>query len=377
MGVIFFSEVEYAWFTMSKEVEVTGIKMTATVPENLQISLGNGMGAGAISSTTVGSSNYRLTAVQHPGNADDDVDWSNSVAIGEYYNFGKLTPATSTDGTKLFYTEDITGVGKTLTGQTLAEDSMNATVGDGGITAAFTDAITGVESTSVGVTATRGTAVAANAKYDLGGAYYIDIPVWFRASTKEAMNLAVIATYSKGNASNTTGTRSDANVNDDLYRAARVSIIKGAGTVSTTEGAASETDATNTGTTTQGVIYTTTDSNNDGAISKYYSQEEAYKAGRGTGTNTVGSIDSTTKVGTWSAVTKITEATIGTGDNAGLATAGDTVVVVNGVGSTANKEYGDACRYTIRVWIDGEDVNCWNATAGQDFNIDLRFVRKA
>ena len=30
----------YAWFTMSREVEVTGIKMTASVPEDLQISLG-------------------------------------------------------------------------------------------------------------------------------------------------------------------------------------------------------------------------------------------------------------------------------------------------------------------------------------------------
>ena len=31
---------KYAWFTMSREVEVNNIKMTATVPEDIQISLG-------------------------------------------------------------------------------------------------------------------------------------------------------------------------------------------------------------------------------------------------------------------------------------------------------------------------------------------------
>ena len=31
----------YAWFTMSREVEVNNIQMTATVPEDIQISLGN------------------------------------------------------------------------------------------------------------------------------------------------------------------------------------------------------------------------------------------------------------------------------------------------------------------------------------------------
>ena len=30
----------YAWFTMSREVEVQNIQMTATVPEDIQISLG-------------------------------------------------------------------------------------------------------------------------------------------------------------------------------------------------------------------------------------------------------------------------------------------------------------------------------------------------
>ena len=31
----------YAWFTMSREVTVENIQMTATVPEDIQISLGN------------------------------------------------------------------------------------------------------------------------------------------------------------------------------------------------------------------------------------------------------------------------------------------------------------------------------------------------
>ena len=73
----------YAWFTMSKEVEVTGINMTATVPDNIQISLGYGQKNGAL--TDIGSdSGSGMNPVKAPENSDMSEDWSNNVASVSY-----------------------------------------------------------------------------------------------------------------------------------------------------------------------------------------------------------------------------------------------------------------------------------------------------
>jgi len=37
--------------------------------------------------------------------------------------------------------------------------------------------------------------------------------------------------------------------------------------------------------------------------------------------------------------------------------------------------YGAARKYYVRVWLEGEDPECWNANAGQDFNISLKFTK--
>lgn len=39
-SAVMLSTATYAWFTMSREVEVTGIKLTATTPQTIEISLG-------------------------------------------------------------------------------------------------------------------------------------------------------------------------------------------------------------------------------------------------------------------------------------------------------------------------------------------------
>ena len=42
ISALVLSSATYAWFTMSKEVEVTNIQLTATVPETIELSLGYG-----------------------------------------------------------------------------------------------------------------------------------------------------------------------------------------------------------------------------------------------------------------------------------------------------------------------------------------------
>ena len=48
------------------------------------------------------------------------------------------------------------------------------------------------------------------------------------------------------------------------------------------------------------------------------------------------------------------------------------VATVKGVGN-GKTGYGTPTKYYIRVWLEGEDVNCWNANAGQSFTVDLKF----
>ncbi len=36
--------------------------------------------------------------------------------------------------------------------------------------------------------------------------------------------------------------------------------------------------------------------------------------------------------------------------------------------------YGDAVKAVIRVWLEGEDPDCWNDTAGQNWSINLKFL---
>ncbi|MBQ1433447.1 MAG: hypothetical protein IIZ09_10160, partial [Ruminococcus sp.] len=52
-------------------------------------------------------------------------------------------------------------------------------------------------------------------------------------------------------------------------------------------------------------------------------------------------------------------------------TATDTIEVTKA--APDNNGYGTAKQYTIRVWLEGEDQDCWNATAGQDWKIALKF----
>ncbi len=98
----------YAWFTMSREVEVQNIKLTATTPEDIQISLGK-IGSNATTASTSESytlagstgvlvnTSYVVDAPREEGTANDELDWSNTADISKYYQFGKLIPASSTN----------------------------------------------------------------------------------------------------------------------------------------------------------------------------------------------------------------------------------------------------------------------------------------
>ncbi len=84
---------------MSREVEVTGIKMTATVPEDLQISAG-------IITNRLNDTDSFLTGDGAAAAPTDPNMWSNTLDISQYYTIGRLIPASSSSGTNIFFTPD-------------------------------------------------------------------------------------------------------------------------------------------------------------------------------------------------------------------------------------------------------------------------------
>lgn len=293
-SAVMLSTATYAWFTMSREVEVTGIKLTATTPQTIEISLGQ--------ATT---SNTLTHGVEATAPNSDDM-WTHTAATGSVYqDFGKLIPVSSVDGFNMFYTEKATENGKKVS------DVPNP----------FTKAETAVgwEFKEGGKSAETGAVV--NAAENDGSGYYLDIPVWFRTTSTDAVTLGLEVEIKNS---------SDDDTKAVLYKAARVAILP---ETKSAQKVFSETGA------------------------KYYKDGKAVA--------TAGA----TLAASYGDVSAATEATV----TGGKVTNPDATTQVATVTASTGTGYGGAVKYYIRVWLEGEDEACWNANAGQDFVINLKF----
>lgn len=374
----------YAWFTMSREVEVQNIQMTATVPEDIQISLGK-IGSDADTENT--SETYSLAngtgvlmntagVVTDPRNKvdHDELDWSNIADISKYYQFGKLIPASSTDGENVFFTPDAAGVGRTLKAtakfyQAAAKvsdykyDSTNKTFAAAG-SGDSAKATAYVDNTSGGNDAAWSTPYAQSVSWtetnDDG--YYIDIPVWLRTSSTQSGGTPIyVSGYVTDKSEESNGET------DDLYKAVRVAILDSTGAAS--KGCLTLKDGGDT------IIDPVTGQANHASAFPSYSDDPNI-------------LDSANYNGRFASATAGTiYAVNGTTTN----TNGNVVEVEHGAivqnnGASTNSvatlaagtgtEYGDATKLWIRVWLEGEDGNCWNENAGQDWNIALKFTKE-
>lgn len=293
-SAVMLSTATYAWFTMSREVEVTGIKLTATTPQTIEISLGQ--------ATT---SNTLTHGVEATAPNSDDM-WTHTAATGSVYqDFGKLIPVSSVDGFNMFYTEKATENGKKVS------DVPNP----------FTKAETAVgwEFKEGGKSAETGAVV--NAAENDGSGYYLDIPVWFRTTSTDAVTLGLEVEIKNS---------SDDDTKSVLYKAARVAILP---ETKSAQKVFSETGA------------------------KYYKDGKAVA--------TAGA----TLAASYGDVSAATEATV----TGGKVTNPDAATQVATVTASTGTGYGGAVKYYIRVWLEGKDEACWNANAGQDFVINLKF----
>ena len=368
----------YAWFTMSREVEVKNISMTATTPEDIQLSLG-AIGSPSEANSLAANGGYLSSAIPAM-----DTDWANIADISHYYRFGKLIPASSTDGANVFFTADSAGVGRTMkTGAKFYQAAAGATAYGTGTAAA----VSGNDDASAAAhiitsasdkwgTGETGDSYLASTAWNVTNddGYYVDIPVWLRTSSSNAQTI-----YVYGFACDKT--EENKNDTDDLYKAVRVAILSdsgntwAAGTYSADKGCLTLADG--------GDDYTAADDDAERA-SKYpaYSNSANILDSdnyTGDGTNTGRSLTSAT--GRYNTSGDL-YAVSGTGDsNAGAwtqisatnnaATGKDVATLAAGTGST----FGTPTKLIIRVWLEGEDGNCWNENANQDWNISLRFTK--
>lgn len=338
----------YAWFTMSRDVEVTGIKMTASVPEGYEVSLGKGMLSG--NSLQVGTGN--ATLVDAPvNNTGDDPDWTHSVAVCDYYDFGYLLPSSSINGTDIWYTTDATAAGKSVE-----------------VDADFAQADTASSPKMTTYDKITSKAHDANFAEEHQKGYYIDIPVWFRSTTKSATTLGVKVNITAGrnDGSGATGT-------GDLYKAARVAILdaNGAANTSTADKVIADSTVYSDDSTLQAAYYNryTADQTSNNTLITY---PQAVKAnGRLAGVNASGTTAATAinnADSLYGTVQFLTQTS-----TSGDTVSGDPVVAL--AAPTGTNKFSEAVQKTIRVWLEGEDVNCWDSNAAQSFTIDLTFTK--
>ena len=353
VSAVMLSSATYAWFTMSREVEVQNIQLTATTPEDIQISLG-AIGSSAQGTSLAENTGYLTVSNGVVSDPATNYDWSNIADISHYYSFGRLIPASSNTGASIFFTPDANGVGKTLktdarfytavAGTTTTAESAVGGTGSNTLNATShvnVDSDTWAAGTTPDTDYTK--SIAWNTTKDDG--YYVDIPVWFRTSSVNGAQLSVVAAVYDNTTTPTFGTNDAATADDkELYKAVRVVILNADGTVAT---------ANNTIPVMDGGADATSGTYAGSSILDWYNR-----------TGQVGAISAVASQGattaTYSAVTAMT---------AGTAVIDLTATANCGTGT----EYGAAKQYIIRVWLEGEDPDCYNETAGQDWSISLKF----
>lgn len=194
-STLMLSTATYAWFTMNKEVTITGLNMSATASEGIEISLASVIDDAITFSGATYDGN-------HPSDSDTEEGWKSAVTVGNYYSdIGKLKPASSIDGENLYYATDASNKGKEAS-------KFNAIVlGD----------------ESMAKVTTKDTFVAGDAALtsDNNAGYYVDIPVHIRTSKQKTDTEESGKLYCKMILNNNNGNADK----DTLYQAVRVSFV--------------------------------------------------------------------------------------------------------------------------------------------------------
>ena len=328
----------YAWFTMNKVVEVTGLQMQATSSSGLEISMG---ALGTPSAT-------KAVSVNTP--AKGDISWKRTINVKEYYtSVGKLLPASSDDALDIY-----------------TVPAADVYAGGHAVTAGATiSAATKAESANLNLqTYGTGTGYAPIALDETTGAEgnYIDIPMWIRSSNQADTPVYATVTITDPNTNN----------GSDLIKAVRVALIP----IATAD---EETDSCDVSYASSSY---TTGSATVSPLSGSAASIFGLKAnGQSTAMDSPADTDWPTYHGkvinaTGDYVVSGTGATLGTttilearGVGTGAITPTNPVFTIPA--ATAD-DYGRV-GFVARIWLEGESIYCEDATANQDWNIEFHF----
>jgi hypothetical protein len=384
VSAVMLASSTFAWFTMSREVEVKNISMTATVPEDIQISLGHLTSLtsgkhgyvdndGILDKGSNGSADNNLVAAPLPGNTQTDMlDWSNTVDFSQYYALGRIIPASSVSGENIYFTPNADGVGQTIkanpdfytaaSGKTAQkEDRTGAANTDLYRTTlhAYTGDADKAETTGWLYKESGGYTVSEGWNKTNDDGYYVDIPVWLRTSSTKGSKLSVDAYVIPKTLDISTASTTDVDPTNELYKAVRVAIVP-EDTATTNETGVNKLLLVKDGYNASTKQVVDAPWSQTGDILDFYKRNVSN-----------GAIDTTDGKDAVKAVAS-NKATY---DSAVKYTANECVVdlTASGVKGTGTG-YGAAKKYYVRVWLEGEDPQCWNANAGQDFTVNLKFT---
>lgn len=321
-SAVMLTTATYAWFTLNKEVEVTGLKMQATAGNSLEISLG-----------TLGDTTAAISAdtKMKPGD-QNDLSWKRAIDVNDYYSVvGKLEPISSTDALALYKTQEE----KVYAGGTKVEDDANITK------AVIDDAASATLDTTY-----KDNTFGTGSDEDEG--YFVDIPMWIRSADRQAEN----EIECKVTITNPTA---DDGLGDDLLNAVRVAIIPvNSATTSAGINGLTFDEGTLVSAASNGAVTGGTDAATIFTLNNELYNDKTYNAAGTlaealTGTPTYENASSERTTGTYTTVFKMPKATAD--DYAGV-------------------------QLIARIWIEGESEHCNDATANQDWNIDFDFQIK-
>ena len=314
-SAVMLSTATYAWFTMNKDVKMTGLNMTATVGEGIEIALAQKNSSGLAFKSTE-------TALIAPDDTSSE-SWNSAVVVGNYYeSIGKLKPASSVDGVNFFNATDASNSGKVANEYVAIEYPLTA------LNAMTTENRTFSDTATVGVGTQEG--------------YYVDIPVHIRTTkVKDTKDSGEIQCKIKINDATPDEVKSNLAQNDkpELYKSIRIAFIN------LNSGTFSNTSANN-------LIF--------GASKDCYRGDNVAVKAAGTG-------DTAREAANLSIATIDSDADVST------LTALDTGLVLPFAQSSGKYGHLD---FIVRVWVEGESTFCNDDEAGQSWNIDLAFSLK-
>ncbi|MCR5500846.1 MAG: hypothetical protein K6F31_10685 [Acetatifactor sp.] len=376
--VVLIGVLTLAWFANNKRVKSTSANVMVKVPEGIQISAGHLEGG-------------YLSVTNHAVNAPSvSADWSDEgLEIDKYYRFGRLFPASSDTGETIIFTPDSTEMGKALgeTPRFYVADGRS----DGALKHSL-DSNMAAASDEDSLMATAHVLSASDSETDEDqvtfwdgyeastfwfdtndDGYYADFPVWLRTNSPVSISLCVEGYVTKWNGETDAdeedggGETSDP---DRLYKAVRIAVLRER---EAENGTALEPAVSPGNNSVSGSILPLKNAGSfeEGRLaeaildSKLLTDRDAnhYVAGE-----LYGLRPAAAEVIDDEKVYLETEPVYQNYASYGA----DVPIVILG-GKDGISEFGPVEKVIFRVWLDGDDKDCWNITAGQDWCINLRF----